>query len=88
VIIVEDDGLDDAADGCGWVKTLAVLDMAVRWLRSSAGGSVADSRFVFVTNVYQAGRVSALPFCNHAAMVTVCAPDSFEVKLPFGSAGP
>lgn len=85
VIIVEDDGLDDAADVCGWVKTLGVLDMAVRWLRSSAGASQADSRFVFVSNVFQGGRASSvLPFCQHAVMVSVAAPDRLEVQLPFG----
>jgi hypothetical protein len=84
VIVVEDDGLDDATDVCGWLKTLAVLDMAVRWLRSPAGGSVSDCRFVFVTNVFSAGRMATLPFCQHAAAMCVSAPESFVVRPPFG----
>ncbi len=83
VVLVEDDGLDDAGDALAWLKTLAVLDATVRWLQSAAGGGLTDSCFVFVTNVHGGGR-SALPFCQHAAELCVSSPCSFVVRPPFG----
>lgn len=83
VVLVEDDGLDDAADALAWLKTLAVLDLTVRWLRSPQGGGLSDCRFVFVTNVYGGGR-AAPAFCQHAAELCAASPSSFVVRPPFG----
>ena len=83
VIIVEDDGLDDAADSCSWLKTLGVLDGTVDWLRNSCG--VADARFVFVTNNFDASGRFLLPYCSHAAVITVSSPSDIIVRPPWAA---
>ena len=83
VIIVEDDGLDDAADPSTWLKTLGVLDATIRWLRS-CGPPVADARFVFVTNNFDTnGGRYTLPFCPHAALISLTSSLSGTLRAPW-----
>jgi hypothetical protein len=68
LVVVEDDGLDDAADRLEATKTIACVDAAVAWARDTlpaaagaAAGAAAASSFVYVSNAPFAAPPATLP---------------------------